>query len=238
MAGPLCWRRVRGSGWLTDPGSHAPGQPLALGRPFCIAAGSSAWRSLHRDWGRRPTDAKIQSCVVFDETTRGIRGFGSNGHAMGKGAISLCAPTPGLVMPLLPRKGVLAIAAVIDIALNARYQPVQSKALARRLRLPPRHLETVLYSLVRYGILKGTRGLHGGYQLAREQDSITAGDILRAAIEENFNGVAMANSSLLDKVVMPALTQAENAFSGALARITVEDLTHSAKGLGSIGTRI
>src|SRR5262245_10573897 len=127
-------------------------------------------------------------------------------------------------MQLLPPKGVLAIAAVIDIALNARDQPVAAKALAGRLRWPTRHLEPVLQSLARYGILKGVRGPHGGYELAREQDSITAGDILRAAIEQDFNGVAVANSSLLDKVVMPALTQAENAFSGTLARITVEDL--------------
>jgi Rrf2 family protein len=127
-------------------------------------------------------------------------------------------------MYLLPRKGVLAIAAVIDIALNAPDQPVKANALARRFRLPPRHLEGVLHSLARYGILKGVRGPYGGYQLAREQDSITAGDILRAAIEEDFNGVAVADSLLLDKVVMPALAQ-------ALARITVEGLTHSAEGL-------
>jgi hypothetical protein len=31
---------------------------------------------------------------------------------------------------------------------------------------------------------------------------------------------------------MPALGEAENAFSAALARINVEDLAHSAEGLG------
>ena len=35
----------------------------------------------------------------------------------------------GLVMSVLPRKNVLAIAAVIDIALNARNGPVSGKAL-------------------------------------------------------------------------------------------------------------
>ena len=57
-------------------------------------------------------------------------------------------------MPLLPRKGALAIAAVIDIALNARSRPVAAKSLATRHRLPPRHLEPVLQALVRHGILK------------------------------------------------------------------------------------
>ena len=134
-------------------------------------------------------------------------------------------------MPLLPRKGALAIAAVIDIALNARGRPVAAKSLATRHRLPPRHLEPVLQALVRHGILKGTRGPRGGYELAREQRRITADDILRAAgTAEDMDGMP-AGSTLLNKVVMPALGQAEHAFSAALARINVEDLTHSAVAL-------
>ncbi len=84
-------------------------------------------------------------------------------------------------MPLVSRKGILAIAAVIDIALNARGRPVSAKALAARHQLPPRHLEPVLQALVRDGILRGIRGPHGGYELAREQKLITAEDILRSA---------------------------------------------------------
>jgi Rrf2 family transcriptional regulator, iron-sulfur cluster assembly transcription factor len=102
-------------------------------------------------------------------------------------------------MPLLPRKGVLAIAAVIDIAVNARGRPVAAKALATRHRLPPRHLEPVLQALVRHGILKGIRGPRGGYELAREQNRITADDILRAAssAEDEINGIAVSDSLLL-----------------------------------------
>ena len=89
--------------------------------------------------------------------------------------------TSDVFMPLLSLKGILAIAAVIDIALHARSGPVAAKALATRHRLPPRHLEPVLHALVRHGILKGTRGPRGGYELAREQRRITADEILRAA---------------------------------------------------------
>ena len=97
-------------------------------------------------------------------------------------------------MPLLPRKGVLALTAVIDIALNARGRPVAAKALATRHRLPPRHLEPVLQALVRHGILKGIRGPRGGYELAREQRSITADEILRAAgTAEDAEAVAPAD---------------------------------------------
>src|SRR5215218_6232910 len=106
-------------------------------------------------------------------------------------------------MPLLPRKGVLAITAVIDIALNARGRPVAAKALATRHRLPPRHLEPVLQALVRHGILKGIRGPRGGYELAREQGRITADDILRAAgTVDEIGQSPLRASSLLGEVVM------------------------------------
>jgi len=134
-------------------------------------------------------------------------------------------------MPLLPRKSILAITAVIDIALNARGRPVAAKALATRHSLPPRHLEPVLQALVRHGILKGVRGPRGGYELARERSRITADDIMRAAgtVDDEVNGMPFADSILLSKVVMPALGQAEHAFSQALARINVEDLAQSAE---------
>ena len=142
----------------------------------------------------------------------------------------------GNVMPLLPRKGALAIAAVIDIAVNARGRPVAAKALASRHRLPPRHLEPVLQALVRHGILKGTRGPRGGYELAREQRRITADDILRAAgTVEDGSEAPLSGSTLLSDVVAPALAQAEHAFSTALARISVEDLARSAEGLRKAG---
>jgi Rrf2 family transcriptional regulator, iron-sulfur cluster assembly transcription factor len=135
-------------------------------------------------------------------------------------------------MPLLPRKSILAIAAVLDIAINARGRPVAAKALANRHGLPPRHLEPVLQALVRHGILRGIRGPRGGYRLARERRRITADDILRAAgSAEETNGFSLAQSTLVHDVVVPALVQAETAFAGALARINVEDLADCAEGL-------
>jgi Rrf2 family transcriptional regulator, iron-sulfur cluster assembly transcription factor len=137
-----------------------------------------------------------------------------------------------LLMPLLPRKNVLAIVAVTDIALHARKHPVAARALAARHRLPPRLLEPVLQALVRHGILRGTRGPHGGYALARDQRRITADEILRAARSaENEAESAAPDFPLLREVVAPALAQAESAFSDALARISVEDLTLSASDL-------
>lgn len=136
-------------------------------------------------------------------------------------------------MPLLPRKGILAIAAVIDVAMHGGLRPVSAKALAERHGLPPRHLEPVLQALVREGILKGIRGPRGGYELARERRRITADDILRAAgTAEELEGPPMPSSALLTGVVLPALAEAEQAFSTALGRINIDDMARGAETAG------
>jgi Rrf2 family protein len=132
-------------------------------------------------------------------------------------------------MPLLPRKGVLAIAAVIDVAMRGRAHPISAKALAVRHGLPPRHLEPVLQALVRDGILKGVRGPRGGYALARERKEVTADDILRAAATVEAGDTPHQGSELLNRVVLPALAKAEEACCVALSRINVEDMARSAE---------
>ena len=135
-------------------------------------------------------------------------------------------------MPLVSRKGILAITAVIDVALNAQGRPVSAKALAARHQLPPRHLEPVLQALVHDGILRGIRGPHGGYELARDHDQISAEDILRAASSaDDVEEAPMAGSPLVNDVVWPALREAEREFSAALGRINVEDMTRQALAL-------
>ena len=132
-------------------------------------------------------------------------------------------------MVLLSRKGLLAIAAVIDVALHGKGRPVSAKALALRHNLPARHLEPVLQALVRVGILRGIRGPHGGYELARERRRITADDILRAAGTIEEPDQVESGSPLLHHIVQPAVAQAERAFSTALSRINVEDLARRAE---------
>jgi Rrf2 family iron-sulfur cluster assembly transcriptional regulator len=133
-------------------------------------------------------------------------------------------------MSLLSRKSLLAVAAVIDVALHARGQLVSAKDLAARHALPARHLEPVLQALVREGVLKGVRGPHGGYELARERRRISVNDILNAAGSSDVDGeIVQPGSNLLEQVVVPAVAQAEKVFVGALSRITIEDLARRAE---------
>jgi Rrf2 family transcriptional regulator, iron-sulfur cluster assembly transcription factor len=133
-------------------------------------------------------------------------------------------------MTHLPRKGLLAIAAVIDVALNGNGRPVSAKALASRHELPARHLEPVLQALVREGILNGIRGPRGGYELARDPRRINADDILRAAgTIDAPDEPPSSGSPLLRDVVVPAVGQAERAFAAALGKIGLDDLTRRAE---------
>lgn len=135
-------------------------------------------------------------------------------------------------MPLMSRKGILAIAAVIDVAIHGRQRPVSAKILAARHNLPPRHLEPVLQALVRDGILRGIRGPHGGYEVARDYAQITADEILRAASSaEDHSEPPLPASPMVTEVVQPALAEAEQLFSAALGKISVEQMAKQAESL-------
>jgi Rrf2 family iron-sulfur cluster assembly transcriptional regulator len=137
----------------------------------------------------------------------------------------------------LSRRSLLAITAVVDIALHARPAPVAAKALAARHELPPRHLETVLQALVRVGILKGVRGPRGGYELARERRRITAGEIVRAAMQANADETLppLPHSALVDVVIDPMMQQAMEAWLARLDAVTVADLCREAEERSATG---
>ena len=133
-------------------------------------------------------------------------------------------------MSFLPRKGLLAITAVVDVALHGSERPVSARKLAARHNLPTRHLEPVLQALVHEGIFNGVRGPRGGYELARERKRISVADILRAAgsIQDEDD---MPASRILEQAVLPALAEAERAFATALGRLSLDDITRRAEAL-------
>ncbi len=132
----------------------------------------------------------------------------------------------------LSRKTVLALEAVIDIAYNARAEPVQAKQITARQGVPQRYLEQVMQQLVRAGILKGVRGPRGGYRLARERRRISIGDVVRIALtlddgEENFDG----GSELGRRVVVPLIASLQEELMKKLDQITIEDICRRARSL-------
>ena len=141
-------------------------------------------------------------------------------------------------MILLSRRALLAVAAVVDIAIHARPVPVAAKALAARHNLPPRHLETLLQSLVRANILRGVRGPKGGYELARERRRINVGEIVRAALSDPDEDMRLAGkSALVDSVVAPLIERASSELIALLDSTTVEDLCRQTGANGVFGTK-
>ena len=133
----------------------------------------------------------------------------------------------------LPRRTLFALEAVVDIAYNARPDPVQAKEITRRQGIPPRYLEQVMQQLVRAGILKGVRGPRGGYTLARERRRISVGEVIRA-IEgfddpEDIDGAAEPGSPIGIKVVRPLLDDLRAELEKRLDQTTLEDLCSTAQ---------
>ena len=135
----------------------------------------------------------------------------------------------------LSRKSLYALEAVVDIAYNARAEPVQSKEITLRQGIPQRYLEQVMQHLVKAGILKGVRGPRGGYLLARERRRITAGDVVRVinALETNNEPAQNASESGLSQtVVQPMLQEIYDDVMARLDAITIDDLCDRARSQG------
>ena len=98
------------------------------------------------------------------------------------------------------------------------------KSLAARHGLPPRHLEPVLQALVRYGILqrrsRSARRLRTGARWPATSPP-TIFCVPAGTVEDDDK--AHAGSDILDKVVLPAMANAEQEFGVALGRISVEE---------------
>lgn len=131
------------------------------------------------------------------------------------------------------RKTLLALEAVLDVAYNARPDPVQSKDITRRLGIPQRYLEQVMQQLVREGILKGVRGPRGGYTLARERRKITVAEIVRIVDAADMESDPEPPvSELGEKVSRPLWRDAQEAVLKELDGVTMQDLCQRAEDEG------
>ena len=134
----------------------------------------------------------------------------------------------------LSRKTLLTLEAVIDIAFNARPEPVQAKEITARQGVPQRYLEQVMQQLVRAGVLKGVRGPRGGYRLAKERRRISVGDVVRVAesLEDEENEAIDPRSELGIRIVSPLIQTLQDEVMARLDAISIEDLCQRARSAG------
>ena len=69
---------------------------------------------------------------------------------------------------------------MVDLARHYGEGAESLHAVATREQLPEAYLEQLVANLRRAGLVQGKRGAGGGYTLARDPESISAGDIVRA----------------------------------------------------------
>jgi len=139
-------------------------------------------------------------------------------------------------MVRLSKKTLLALEAVLDVAVNARPNPVQSKDITRRQGIPQRYLEQVMQQLVHAGILKGVRGPKGGYRLALERRRISVGDIVRIVGEMEIADEPRETPSILgEKVIGPMWDAVQNDMMEKLNSVSVEELCQLAAETGADG---
>jgi len=77
-------------------------------------------------------------------------------------------------------RGEYGMRLMVDLARHYGAGAVSLRAVATREQLPEAYLEQLVANLRRAGLVQGKRGAGGGYTLARDPESITAGDIVRA----------------------------------------------------------
>lgn len=96
--------------------------------------------------------------------------------------------------PLLSQTAEYALRAVVAVAQRDGAAPMQAAELAQATDVPETYLRKVLHELVRAGILRSSRGKHGGFALARP-----AGDVTLLMIVSHFDAISDRRRCLLGR---------------------------------------
>ncbi len=77
-------------------------------------------------------------------------------------------------------KGRYALEAITDLMLHAGTAYSSIRGIAERRHLSDNYLEQIFLLLRKAGLVESIRGPQGGYRLARDPSSMTAGEVIRA----------------------------------------------------------
>lgn len=119
-----------------------------------------------------------------------------------------------------------ACIAVLELAVRHHEgTPVQIRKIAESHGIPWRFLVQILLQLKNAGLINSTRGASGGYQLAREPNEITLGDVINA-VEGHTESPAdlIDNPSAATRVLLRVWQSALDAMDATLASTTLADL--------------
>ena len=119
---------------------------------------------------------------------------------------------------------------------------VSAQALAERARLEVPTVSKLLKQLAQAGLVASTRGINGGYRLARAAERITIADIVTAMEGPIGMTECSAHAGLCDHEphcgVRVNWQRINHAIANALANVTLADMLHVPKQRASIPVRV
>ena len=131
----------------------------------------------------------------------------------------------------LTTRGHYSVKALLDLSLQPDGGPTSVKAIASRQDLPAPYLEKLLIAMRRSGLVKSIRGTQGGYQLARDPQQISLGQILEAVGEtiSPLSGYSPDAGQAEDWVTFSLWKRLHQKLKEALDSITLADLYYDAR---------
>jgi Rrf2 family protein len=142
-------------------------------------------------------------------------------------------------------KGQYALEALMDLQLHAVDGQETLRNIAVRRGISEHYLEQIFALLRKAGIVESIRGAQGGYRLAREPRSITAGEIIRSAEGPLYSVKCIGNKAedenmcpMIDRcVTRPLWARITAEIDSIIDGITLLDLTDSCASLAKANTQ-
>jgi len=135
---------------------------------------------------------------------------------------------------LISKKSRYALKAVFELAKHNGEGPVKIADIAKPQAIPQRFLEAILVQLKQAGLVESRRGSDGGYQLARDPEKVTVGDVLRIVqgLPEPVECVGKPDASCpmsMNCVFIPMWEKMMNAITDVYDSFTFKDLINEEK---------
>lgn len=132
----------------------------------------------------------------------------------------------GQIAMKLSRTIAYAIHATVQLSGGERGVPIPCSQLANEGQMPERFLLQILRSLVMRGLLCSTRGVDGGYYLARPAEEISLSDVIEVFDNPLSPGIPALDGLPADvrKRILSALQGASTAAHQELGKLTMADL--------------
>lgn len=130
---------------------------------------------------------------------------------------------------MISTRGRYALRMMLDLSEHSADGFVALKDIASRQDISKKYLEQIIPVLNRAGLLQTTRGVQGGYRLARKPSEYTVGDILRVT-ETSLTSVACLESGATtcprqqDCLTKPVWEGLDRVINEYLDSITLQDI--------------